>query len=147
MHPVGYVHDRAGFIARQTAAGGRIRPTDALSREQEHEVVSLDALSPTNDPYSAILPDTSRTLWESEICTRADLEEVCRKNRMPAEAQAFALSRYRGIPRKSVAEFMLINPARVEAARKRFDRALPEIQQGLQSYHQSSRPKFRNKQK
>ncbi len=111
------------------------------SMEQEANMSSLDAPSPTGDPYAALLSDPKGDQVIPDIHARVDLTAACVEAGLAPETSLLALGRYNGVPRSVATEVLGLSKQDVDAAAREMTTAMPALQARLEPYRKKSRMK------
>ncbi len=109
---------------------------DPLAMDQEPNMKSLDARTPTGDSYAALLPDPGSITEYPAL----DLGIACQRERLTPEASLFALARYNSVPKTVASETMGLSKRDKDAASRELLAATPALQARLAPYQNGSRP-------
>lgn len=100
--------------------------------EDERGMWSIDAPTPTGDPYGSVLCDFKSD--PTEIHASLDLDIACQREGLSTQTRHLALGYYNGVPRTVAAEVLGLSRKEVVAASRELSHAKPTLQVRLASY-------------
>lgn len=112
--------------------------------EEEPTMTSLDASSPTGDPYVALLPDPRGDEVISDIHARVDLITACDSEGLAPETSLLALSRYNRVPLSVAIELLGLSKHSLAAASRELIGAMPALQRRLSPYRENRKQKVKH---
>jgi len=136
--PIGWVHEVAETINRDHFP---------LAMEEDPGMLSLDAPSPTGDPYAAVLPDLRGDRLVSEIHARVDLVTACTREHLSAEAACWALGRYNRVSKSDAVEVLGLSQKELAAASRELGTAMPALKNRLAPYRPAEPARQSRKQR
>jgi len=128
--PIGWVH----LVAEQIHY--RHCP---LSMDENPDMWSLDAPSPTGDSYAALLRDPQAVAEYPTL----DLDIACEREGLAPETALLAFARYNGVPNTFAAEVLGVPEEDLARASRELQAAMPALQARLKPYLDGSKPVFR----
>jgi hypothetical protein len=129
--PIGWVHHVAERIHREQ---------HPIAMDQGPKMSSLDAPSPTGDPYAALLPDLQSTRY-AEIDVITDLDAACKREGLTPETAQLARGRYNRVPYTAATEVLGLSEEDLAAAKRELQNAMPALQAELAPYLQKRKSK------
>jgi hypothetical protein len=114
-----------------------------LAMDQEPHIRSLEAPSPTGDPYAALLPDL-QAIGCAEIHATVDLDKACEREGLTPVTSRLARGRYHSVPFTVAAEVLGLSQEDLATAKRELRTAMPALQARLAPY--LGKRKFQMKQ-
>jgi hypothetical protein len=113
-----------------------------LAIDQEPHIRSLDAPSPTGDPYAALLPDVLAIDF-AEIDATVDLSRACEREGLAPETSRLARARYHSVPTTVAGKMLGLSDEGLAAAKRELRTAVPALQARLAHYRQKRKTKMK----
>ena len=136
-------HDaRSPVLWVRKAAANIHKGHTPISMDQLTHMSSLDAPSPTGDPYASLLPDLRRTPMGAEINARVDLVTACQREGLAQETTFLTLGQYNGVPRSVTANLLGLSKQKLAAASREIQIAKPALQARLAFYRLKKAPRI-----
>jgi hypothetical protein len=108
--------------------------SESISTDQPGHMYSLDAPSPTGDPYAALLRDPGGDQLGNEIHAKVDLYLAFQRENLAPETVGCLFLRYDGVPRSVAAERLGLTKKQLAATSREIRTAKPALQAWLDSY-------------
>jgi len=107
---------------------------EPLSMDGHPNMFSLDAQSPTRDPYAALLRDPDGDRLGPEIHARVDLVTACERERLAPETSLLAVGQYNSVPLSLATDVLGLSKQQLVAASRELKAARPALRARLASY-------------
>jgi len=107
--------------------------------DENPDMWSLDAPSPTGDSYAALLRDPQAVAEYPTL----DLDIACEREGLAPETALLAFARYNGVPNTFAAEVLGVPEEDLARASRELQAAMPALQARLKPYLDGSKPVFR----
>jgi hypothetical protein len=113
-----------------------------LAIDQELHIRSLDAPSPTGDPYAALLPDLLAVDF-AEIDATVDLSTACEREGLAPETSRLARGRYHSVPTTVAGKMLGLSDEGLAAAKRELRAAMPALQARLAPYREKRKTEMK----
>lgn len=143
ISPLAWVRDVAEHIHREHCPLAMDQvPASCPDGYPPRRPLSLDRLTPTGDPYAALLPDLAANGY-AEIDAIVDLDMACEWEGLNPATSLLARGRYNGVPLSVATEVLGLSKQDLVAACQELRTAMPALQARLAPYQGKTKPQVK----